>query len=151
MSIATAFDPASFLTATTKAVSEKRDVLPEGPYLALIGEVTAVAWEKGEKSGIRINVPLQVQVPAAIQDSVGRETLTLSDTIFLDLTPEGAIDYAKGKNAKLTKYRDVTGLNNEGEEFSMAMFAGRTVTVLVKHDLYEGEVKERIKGVAAAE
>jgi hypothetical protein len=144
------FDPTKFLSATTTHASEKRDPLPEGNYQAVIGQLGVKAWEKNDRSGVYLTVPLAIQVPAEQQETVGKEMLTLTDTIMLDLDSNGDIDYSKGKNAKLTNYRDATGTNEEGEEFAPAMLQGRSLQVRIKHDMYEGTVQEKVKGVLPA-
>lgn len=148
-----AFDPASFLHATTTDSFERRPPLPVGDYTAVIGEISARSWQgkaDPSKSGIAYDVPLTLEIPAHIQSEMGIElsTLQLKDSIMLDLTPQGTIDSAPGKNRGLRMYREATDLNKKGEPFSAPMLTGKVVLVKIAHEEYEGNLMERVKGVA---
>ena len=70
-----------------------------------------------------------------------------SDLVFLDLTPQGTLDNSKGKNRQQRVYREATGMNKPGEPFSWSMLQGRTVKVKLTHELYNGEIVERISNI----
>lgn len=148
-----AFDPNSFLDATLEEPSERRSPLPVGDYVATIEEVTARTWQGKKdptKSGIAWDVQLAVEVPADVQTLLGltKSTLTLKDSIMLDLTPNNTIDNAPGKNPRLRNYREALDMNKPGDVFSARKMIGRLITVKVAHDLYEGMPIEKISGVA---
>ena len=152
----TMFDPSKFLNETQTEVNEKRPPIPtenpedsNGLYLAVIGEIKADSGiiSKGERAGqpwVSMIVPLRIQVPSAVQALGIPAELTLTDRAFLDLTPSGAIDNAKGKNRSQRMYREACDMNKPGEPFAWAHLTGRTVKVRVKHELYEGAVQERV-------
>jgi hypothetical protein len=146
------FDPATFLDATLDTPTEKRPPLPVGDYTGVIGEVTARAWQgKADptKSGIAWDVPLLIEVPAELQASMGLpSTITLKDSVMLDLTPDGMIDNGVGRNRRLRLYREAVDLNNAGDKFSARVMQGRTVLVKVSHELWEGQPVERVTSVA---
>ncbi|MDX2059909.1 MAG: hypothetical protein SFV24_19020 [Gemmatimonadales bacterium] len=152
------FDPSAFLDATTTEALTKRPPLPAGlDFVATIGELKSVAWQgKADptKSGIRIDVPLQIDlnaypdVKAALGGSIDKVTIT--DGIMLDLTPAGAIDFAPGRNGKLRRYREALDMNQPGAPFSVRMFQGRLIKVKIKHEPYEGELYEKVDSVAKA-
>lgn len=149
-----AFDPQSFLDATLEAPTERRNPLPVGDYHAVIGEVAARAWQGRKdttKSGIAWDVPLTVDIPAALQSALELPpTLTLKASIMLDLTDSGSIDNSKGKNGHLRMYRDALDLNKPGDSFSARKMQGRVVVVKITHELYEGNIQERVGAVARA-
>lgn len=149
------FDPEAFLDATLDAPLTKRPPVMPGSYTATIGEVKSRPWASrdGTKSGMAYDVPLEVQLDAAEAERVGQPSVIITDSVMLDLTVDGAIDVAPGKNRKLRAYREATGLNNPGDKFSARMLQGRSVKVIVKHDAAKDgsdDIYERIGAVAKA-
>jgi len=156
------FDPNVFLDAQVTEVNEKRPPLPvdnpaaeDGFYLAMIGEITTATGTigKGERTGqpwVSMIVPLRIQVPSEVQSLGINPELTLTDRVFLDLTPQGALDNAKGKNRQQRVYREACDLNKPGEPFAWRMLQGRTVKVKLTHELYEGAIQERVSGIFAS-
>jgi hypothetical protein len=147
------FDPAAFVNMETDQVSERRPPLPPGDYTGTIGEVKAVPWtgkSDPSKSGIRLQVPIKLMLTPEVQAELKlpQPELQLTDSVMLDMSDNGGIDYTPGRNGQLRKYRDATGLNVKGEPFAPRMLTGRMVLVKVNHDLYNGEVVEQIGGVA---
>jgi hypothetical protein len=146
-----AFDPQILLSATTEEVLERRAPLPVGDYTATVGEVTARQWNSrdGSKSGMALDVPLIIEVPAEVQADLGlNPTLTFKDSIMLDLTETGGIDYSKGKNGRLRLYRDALDMNKKGESFSPMLMTGRYLKVKIGHEDYEGWPRERVGSVS---
>lgn len=155
------FDANSFLHATTTEVNERREPLPvhnpaepSGLYSATIGEVKSSSGtiEKGDKAGqpwLSILVPLKVDIPQQLQEALGLPPqLTITDRVFIDLTADGrGIDNSKGKNRGQKRYRDATGTNVPGQTFAWAMLQGRPVKVKINHEIYEGNVQERVENV----
>jgi hypothetical protein len=147
------FDPQSFLDAQITEPTVKRPPLPVGDYTAVIGEITARAWQgktDPTKSGIAWDIPLSVEVPADVQAQLGltTATITLKDSVMIDLTSEGMIDNGVGKNRRLRNYREATDLNKAGDVFSARKMVGTVIKVKVAHDVWEGEPIEKIAGVA---
>lgn len=149
------FDPSAFLDATTTEASTVRPPLPAGADLvAVIGEPKVTPWQSkdGTKAGLRLDLPLVFDldaypdVKAAIGGSVNKVTIT--DGVMLDMTEAGTIDYGPGRNGKLRRYREALGLNVAGQPFSFRMLQGRQVKAKIKHDLYEGNVYEKIDSVS---
>lgn len=152
---ASAFNPEAFLDATLTDPTEKRKPLPVGDYTAIIGAVTARAWQgraDTTKSGIAWDIPLTIDVPAAVQAELGMDqsTLNLKDSIMLDLTDNGTIDNGPGKNRRLRAYREATDMNKPGDVFSARKMEGRVILVKIAHDMWEGQPIERVTGVVAA-
>lgn len=149
------FNPETFLDATTTEESVKRPPLPAGLELqALIKGIKTRAWQGKQdptKGGIAADLTLEFDLtayPDIRQQQGGLDKVTIIDGIMLDLTENGNIDYAPGKNSKLRRYREATGLNVAGQAFSLRMFEGRMVKARIKHDPYEGEIYDKIESVA---
>lgn len=149
------FNPAQFVDMETTQELVRRPPLNVGDYTAMIGEVTCVPWQSSKdvtKSGLRFVVPLKIQVPPEEKARLGltMDTITLTDSIMLDQTEAGTLDFSPGKNNQLRKYREALGMNKAGEPFSARRMQGQPVLVKLTHDMYEGEIQERIGGVAKA-
>ncbi len=154
-----AFDPSVFLDAQQTEVNEKRDPIPtenpdasDGCYLAMIGEITTASGTigKGDRTGQRwasVVVPLKLQFGPQTQARGLPPEFQLTDRVFLDLTPQGSIDNAKGKNRGQKAYRDALNLNAPGVPFAWRQIQGRTVRVKVSHELYEGTIQERVAAI----
>lgn len=150
------FDPNVFLDAQTTDANEKRATIPtenpddaNGLYTAVIGEITTGSGiiGKGENAGkpwISMIIPLKLQFGPAVQGLGLPAEFQLTDRAFLDLTPAGGLDNSKGKNNQQRKYREAAGLNKPGEPFAWRMLTGRPVKVKVVHELYEGNIVEKV-------
>lgn len=144
------FDPVMFLDASLTEPTTKRPPLPVGDYFATVGDVKSRAWQGKKdptKNGIAFDVPLEVQVPDALQSAIGQPKVVISDSIMLDLTEGGTIDNAPGKNRRLRLYREALNMNKPGDTFSARSMQGRPVKVKITHEVYEGEIYERIDSV----
>lgn len=144
------FDPAQYVDMETTQESKKRPPLDPADYTAIIGEVAVEPWSKGDKSGLRMKVPLKIQLDPGVRERLGltTDTLTLTDSVFLDTNEQGMLDYGPGRNSGLRRYREATGQNVAGQPFSPRRLIGQAVLVKIKHDMYQGEVQEQIAGVA---
>lgn len=148
------FDPATFLNATVSAPSQKADPLPEGDYLGICGapEVRVTQGRKDpSKTYMFVDVPVTLEVPAELQSSQGLPpTRRITHSFGLDVTGQGALDNSKGKNNGMRLLREALDMNKPGDEFSLAACEGRAIRVNVKHELYNEQIQERVKGVARA-
>lgn len=148
------FDPSTFLDATITEASTKRSPLPAGrDFTAIVGEVKARTWQgKADptKSGIVMDVPLEIDLSAYPDVQIGASKVTLTDGIMLDLTESGMIDTSPGKNGKLRRYREALNMNKPGEPFSFRAMQGRTIKVKISHRTYEGDIFDQVESVAKA-
>lgn len=151
------FDPNTFLSATVDgANSTERMPTPVGEYTAVIGDkIAARQWNSrdGTKSGIAVDVPLQLDLPPAVAEQLGQPSRTISHSIMLDTTEGGALDMGKGRNIQLGRLREALGLNAPGQAFAFNMLAGRTVKVQVTHEPAgdgSGRIYERIGAIGKA-
>ena len=151
--MSTPFDPASFVNLEMDTPLIKRPPLSVGDYIATIGEVKGVQWTKKDDpsmTGMKYNVPLTLEVPADQQDKLSATTIKLTDGIMLDLNEQGGLDMSPGRNGGLRRYREACDMNKPGDIFSAARMQGKLVKVKLTHELYQGEIQERISGVAKA-
>ena len=148
------FDPSAFLDATITEPSTKRLPLPAGrDFVAIVGEVKARTWQgKADptKSGVVMDVPLEVDLSAYPDVQIGATKVTLTDGIMLDLTEAGMIDNSPGKNGKLRRYREALNMNKAGDAFSFRAMQGRTIKVKISHRTYEGDIFDQVDSVAKA-
>ena len=147
------FDPAAFLDLPIEVPLEKRPPLPIGDYTSTIADVTARPWQgkaDPSKSGMAYDVTHTVEVPEAVRAQLGMTvpTITLKDSIMLDLTESGSIDTSPGRNRGLRNYREALDMNKPGEAFRARAMVGRLCKVKVTHEVYQDAPVERISGVA---
>lgn len=154
------FNPELFLDATQDQPNLRRPPLPtlnparpDGFYTAIIGEVKTDAGTigKGERMGepwLSMLVPLTIEVPQQVQDQLGikleKGTITLTDRVMIDLTPQKTIDNSVGRNRRQRQYRDALDMNKPGDVFSWRKAQGQVILVKIDHEMYNNEVQERI-------
>ena len=150
------FNPEQFLGAALTAPLTKRPPASAGrPFDAIIQMPKIRPWssEKGgvSRSGFAADIPLAIQLPPEEIAKVGQDSITLTDSVFLDTTPAGGLDMAPGRNRGLRRYYDATGLNKPGT--TMQHLAGRNVKVILKHQIADdgsGDRYERVDAITAA-
>lgn len=147
------FDPNTFLDSTASSAFTKRPPLPIGDYIAVIGEMKGQSGQQKKdpsKTWNALNVPLEVDLSANPQaaEAVGGQTkVILFDFVGLDFTPTGQLDGAPGRNVKLRRYREALGQNVDGQPWSPRMMQGQPIRVKVKHEMYEGDIRETVDSV----
>lgn len=124
------FDPDTFMSMTSsEANSTKVEPVPEGEYLAII-------------EGLRLRqvndrYPLDVTyliTDPDLQSALGRDKITVRQTLWLDMTPNNTLDHSKGKNVGLGKLRAALDMNTPGKPFSVGMLQGAgPLRIEVKH------------------
>ena len=153
-----AFDPKAFLDLSMDAPMVRRPPIPEGDYTALLGEPETRPWvgvKDPTKSGVAVDIPVEVDVPQDIRERLNLTLPTIKTKygFMLDLTPTGGIDMAPGMNRAIRNLRDALDLNKPGDSFRISMVAGRAIKVKIKHREYpegSGEFFEDVAGVARA-
>ena len=147
------FNPESFLDITLTEPTVKRPPIPVGDYTAIVGEVKSRSWQGKKdpsKSGIAFDIPLEVQLPDTVASMVGQSTIRVTDSVMLDLNEGGSLDNSPGKNRRLRLYREALDMNKPGDSFSPRQMQGRMIKVKIKHEEYEGDLYEKVDGVARA-
>lgn len=150
------FDPALFLDATIDQPSVKRPPLPAAmDFVGVIGEIKPRTWvgkKDPTQGGVVMDVQITIDLSAypEVQKLIGLPKVVMFDGIMLDLTANGAIDNAPGKNRRLRLYREALDMNKPGDVFSFRMMQGRMVRVKIAHEVYQGDVMDKIDSVAKA-
>ena len=152
------FDPNAFLDLPIDQAFERRTPLPAKDYVAQINEVTVRQWQSKDKynedgtlkSGVAYDVILDVQIPEDLRESLKYEknSITMKDSIMVDLNAQGGLDTSPGKNGAMRRYREALDMNKPGEIFRPRNMAGRMLLVRIGHEEYQGNIQERVTGVA---
>lgn len=152
-----AFDPSSFLSATTTEAATRRPPIPAGrDILAIIGEpkVRKVQGKKDPtKEFIFVDFPMEIDLTGVpdIQKHVGQDKVTLTYGTSLDTTDSGALDWSPGRNTGLRLMRTALDMNVPGQPFNILAMQGRMIKVRISHEEYpegSGEFRDRIAAVA---
>ncbi len=149
------FDPATFLDSVTTESYVKAPPLPSGDYTAIIKDITSREWVSKKpdakiKSGVALDIVLTLELPPDVRDAMNSDatTITLTDSVMLNLNSSGGIDFSPGKNRHLGSYRDATDTNNAGEEFRARLLIGKVLLVKTKLEEYQGSFYAKVDKVA---
>lgn len=151
-----AFDPSTFLDSSIDEPSIRRPPLPMGTeIIGIIGEPKVRSGQQKadpSKTWTTVDLPIEIDLTSRpdIKAIVGVDKVVITDGVMLDISPAGTIDNSPGKNGKMRRYREATGLNQPGQSFSFRMLQGRPVKVKIKHRMWEGEAFDDIDAVTAA-
>lgn len=121
-----AFDKDTFLaTHVEGAMETKFTPVPEADYKAYIDEIDGSEVGKGEEKQKVLNVSWKlVDVKPDVIELMGREDIIVKQTVFLDYSKDGRLEFGKNKNIALGALREAVGLNGP-EPFSFRMLVGR--------------------------
>ena len=153
------FDPQMYLDATLDKPLEKRPAAAASTdYSSMIKDVKGRKWQSQDKTddfgnllaGIALDVQHEVTLTAEQAKLVGQEKIVLTDGFILNLTPNGTIDDAKGRNSRVRQYREALDMNKPGDSWSPRRMIGRTLKLQLKHEIYQGDIVERIGPLARA-
>lgn len=125
-----AFDPDTFLNQEVTGSSEvKYTPVPIGEYQAYIDEL--------EMSSYNDQPILQVTyaiLNEELKASLGMEKPTVRDSIFLDVNPDGSLQFGINKNVKLGRLREAVNQNNPKEKWNFNRLRGMgPVNIMVDH------------------
>lgn len=119
--------------------------IPEAEYRAVIKEVKPDSTPKGSP----FLELIWIIDDAGVRELMGQDEPTCRQTVWLDISDNGALEFGKNKNVGLGKLRDALG-QNDGKPWSPLMLMGQPATVNVKHRLgSEGGTFSEVKGVRA--
>jgi len=143
------FDPDTFLHTEYEGQLDTRRVpLPEGEYVGVIADINPGSTPKGTAF---MEVRWDIEHPE-LEGEIGRPRSQVRQTVWLDLTEAGDLDFGKGKNIQLGKLRAAVGQNAPGQPWSPSQLVGQSARVRVKHrpDKNDSEiVYEEVSGVSA--
>lgn len=127
-----AFNPESFMNSTVNdANSTQYEQVPEGEFQASIDTVTPRTTTTGKAL---LNVKWKVD-DEGVRTQTGMAEPGVFQTVWLDVTESGGLDFAKGKNVQLGKLRDALGQNAPGKPWSPGMLVGGVAKIRVKHSI----------------
>lgn len=140
------FNPDQFMqTVVEGEMDTKRQPVPAGEYTSMIDSVTPrVAGDAPI-----LDVYFAIDDPA-VKQALGREKITVRQTCWLDLTPEGGLDNGPGKNVDLGRIRAAVGQNGPNA-WSPSMLIGQACKVKVTHKPAKdgsGDVYDNVGGVS---
>lgn len=147
------FDPDAFLTTTTTDAMDTRfDPIAVGEYPG-IPEKLEVRQFNGTKDPSKtytsLDITWDVDAPGE-KARLGRDKLSVRQSLFLDMSAAGGLDTGKGKNIGLGRLREALNLNTPGVPFSFNDLIGRgPARISVTHRSGAGdEIFAEVKGVA---
>jgi hypothetical protein len=130
------FDPDNFMeTVVTEAGSTSSTPIPAGEYEAMIKEISKARNVGKDEDDPRYIIDVTwelINVEQSILDEVGRDSLTVRQAVWLDIT-QGRLDMGKGKNVGLNKIRDALNQNTSGKPWSPPDMQGVPARVVVSH------------------
>lgn len=144
------FDPNTFMDAQIEEANSTEFVpVPVGDFTAISSDPEIVTWQSkdGTKSGLKLDIKWDIE-DHEVKQLLERDKVTVKQSIMLDITEQGGLDFGKGKNVNLGRLRSALDLNKPGEPFTFRALAGRMAKVRVEHRLVDGVPFAEIKGVA---
>ena len=127
-----AFNPDVFLnTETDSANSSTYTPVPEGEFTASI---------KAIKPRVLTDGRAVLDVTWTVDDEVARNETGMAEpsvrqTLWLDTTESGGLDFGKGKNVGLGRLREAVGQNQAGKPWAPGMLVGQVAKVKVGHSI----------------
>lgn len=151
-----AFDVDAFVNSSTEAPLPTRMLpVPVGEFLAVVSshdkwlEVRAIT--EGKMAG-RVIADIHFDIlDEGVKATMGMETVRLRESYFLDMTPDGRIDFSPNKNVKLGRLREACGQNKAGIPFGQLRGAGPVrISVIQEPDEKDASiVYNRVKAVTS--
>lgn len=116
-----------------------------GPF----GEEGKTRLQTTEKGGLMLVVVWQPDDEEQRQ-KLGLEKMpTKRQSIFLDLTPNGALDLGPYKNAELNRLRTAFGLNEPGKQWKFSDFVGQVALIKIENRTNKEDPENPYQNVTA--
>jgi hypothetical protein len=128
-------------------MSTQVETCPAGEYTAVIEDLELDQFQ-GKKDPSKLYTKLAVKWSiddAAVKERLGRDKVTVSQQLFLDIGPNG-LDNGRGKNVSLGRLREAVGQNGPGA-WTPAMLKGTVARVKVEHEMVNNEPFAKVTGV----
>jgi|CXWL01.1.fsa_nt_gi hypothetical protein len=142
-----AFDLDTFMDNTTSdAGSTSINPIPAGEYTAIIKDLSKPHEFTSKTGAARYVTDITwelVNVDPKIVEEVGRDTLTVRQSIWLDLN-NGALDMGKGKNVSLNQVREAVKQNVAGQAWSPKNLIGAGPALIVVSHRHDKDDPSRI-------
>ena len=126
------FNPDTFLnTETNQANATAYTPCPEGEFVASIKAIKPRVLTDG-----RAVLDLTWIVDdEEVRNETGMAEPSVRQTLWLDITDSGGLDFGKGKNVGLGRVRDAVGQNQTGKPWAPGMLIGQVAKVKVTHTI----------------
>jgi hypothetical protein len=122
------FDPNAFANAQfTDANATTFAPIPEGEFVASVDKQAIRTTEKGN---VILDVTWKIDDPQVAEET-GIASPSVRQSIFLDITPSGGLDFGKGKNVGLGRLREALNQNNAGQPWSFGNLVGAVAKIRV--------------------
>lgn len=144
------FDANQFLDQQIEGANDTKIIpIPVGEYTGVADEVKPRTWTSKDKtqSGVVVDITWNLD-DQALKDSLGRQKVTVRQSIMLDLTESGSIDMSKGRNIGLGRLREALGLNDPSVPFAFAQIVGKIAKVSVSQRVDGEDIYNDVKGLA---
>ncbi len=144
------FDPDAFMQSSTDSAMDT--VLTPVPHGDRKGQVDNIKVRQNEKDG-EVYTIMDVSWHILDEESkkaTGLEKPVCRQSVFLDLTPEGALDNGKGTNIQLGRLREAVGQNSKGKKWSPSMLVSALALCHIDPDKNDPENYSRVTKVAKA-
>ena len=126
------FDPNAFLnTETDESNATTYTPVPEGEHQASIKAIKPRVLTDGRAV---LDVTWVVDSEEA-RNETGMAEPTVRQTLWLDTTESGGLDFGKGKNVGLGRLRDALGQNETGKPWQPGMMVGGVAKIKVTHSI----------------
>lgn len=126
------FNPEAFMNATfSESNSTQYEQVPEGEFQASIDTVTPRTTGTGKAL---LSIKWKVD-DEGVRLQTGMAEPSVFQTVWLDVTESGGLDFGKGKNVQLGKLRDALGQNAPGKPWAPGMLVGGLAKIRVKHSI----------------
>ena len=126
------FSPETFLnTESTESNATAYLPVPEGEFTGILKSLKPRVLQDGRAV---LDVNWTVDDDAA-REATGMAEPSVRQTLWLDLTESGALDFGKGKNVGLGRLRDALGQNVTGQPWQPGMMIGGVAKIKVAHSI----------------
>ena len=126
------FNPDVFLnTETAESNATTYTPVPEGEFNASIKTIKTRVLTDGRAV---LDISWTVDDEDA-RTETGMAEPSVRQTIWLDTTESGGLDFGKGKNVGLGRLRDAVGQNQAGKPWAPGMLLGQVAKVKVSHSI----------------
>lgn len=126
------FNPETFLnTEATEANATAYTPVPEGEFNAVVKAIKPRVLTDGRAV---LDVTWTVD-DEAVRQETGMAEPSVRQTLWLDITESGGLDFGKGKNVGLGRLREAVGQNQSGKPWAPGMLIGQVAKVKVGHSI----------------
>lgn len=123
------FDPNVLKAMTFEGSNSTESIpVPVGEWPFIVDSFKIDAWTKRDDpttGGLKFTAMLDVSCPE-VSEKTKREKNLVRFEGFLDMTPDGGLDFGEGMNVSLGRFRTAVKLNTPGMPWTFDMFVGRT-------------------------